>query len=130
MATLDSQLDPLRKQVVTLENKREALLSLLETEEREWAENGTQAAKATGPSTSVATPALQDVIKELLANGETWSASTIASFAVKKGCNFKGSNPNRSTHFTLVGLSKGGLVENAGYGKWRLARMKGITIAE
>jgi len=129
IAALDAQIDPLRKQVATLENKREAMASLLESEESEWKAH---VAPVNGHSGAHPAPLIQDVIKDLLADGDVWSGSAIAAVAVKKGCDFKGRNPNRSTHFTLVGLSRGegGFVEKAGYGKWRLKnpRTKGTTI--
>ncbi|HEV8415817.1 MAG TPA: hypothetical protein VGQ49_19655 [Bryobacteraceae bacterium] len=123
LEAIERQISEQEHQLEILDEQRESLLSLLQAEQRRWP------SYSPGGSPEMdreKTPVLMDVIKELLADGEVWSGLAIARVAAKRGCDFRGTHAGRSTHFTLMGMAKGGTVESLGNGKWRLAIPKGV----
>lgn len=125
---LQDRIKAIDSNLAALQEQKQLLSVLLKAEEGQWAMSAPNPKGTIPVALNGHSPKLRDIIMDVLENGESWPSSSIASVALKRGIDFGKSQPGRSVHFTLVDMARKGQVESAGYGSWRLAKNKGITV--
>lgn len=111
--------ESLQRQIDEIDARKRLLQTLLEEEYRRWP--GDEPGNAAIPS-----PKLQEMILDIMSDGDTWNGGTVTKIALSRGFNFGLGKPGRIVHFTLLGMSKHGTVENVGEGQWKLVKPRDI----